>query len=65
MNEMRFRYGIPSMCGFLKVSKSGYYKWLHQGVSKRAGEEGRLEGGRERRVVLKGYSMILKNTGWR
>jgi putative transposase len=43
MREMRFRYGIPSMCDFLKVSKSGYYRWLHRGVSRRAREEGRLE----------------------
>jgi transposase InsO family protein len=31
------------MCGILKVSKSGYYKWLNRKPSKRVLEEGRLE----------------------
>jgi transposase InsO family protein len=31
------------MCGILKVSKSGYYKWLNRKPSKRVQEEGRLE----------------------
>jgi hypothetical protein len=31
------------MCGFLKVSKSGYYKWLNRKPSKHVQEEGRLE----------------------
>jgi transposase InsO family protein len=31
------------MSGFLKVSKSGYYKWLNRKPSKRVQEEGRLE----------------------
>jgi len=43
MKAMRFRYGIAAMCGMLKVSKSGYYKWLNREPSKRAQEEGRLE----------------------
>jgi putative transposase len=43
MKAMRFRHGIAMMCGILKVSKSGYYKWLHRKPSKRAQEEGRLE----------------------
>ncbi len=40
---MRFRYGIAVMCGILKVTKSGYYKWLNRKPSKRVLEEGRLE----------------------
>ena len=43
MKAMRFRHGIAMMCGILKVSKSGYYKWLNRKPSKRAQEEGRLE----------------------
>ena len=43
MKAMRFRYCIAVMCGILKVSKSGYYKWLNRKPSKRVQEEGRLE----------------------
>ena len=43
MKAMRFRHGIATMCGILKVSKSGYYKWVNRRPSKRAQEEGRLE----------------------
>src|SRR5512135_3866434 len=43
MKAMRFRYGIAVMCAILRVSKSGYYKWLNREPSKRAQEEGRLE----------------------
>jgi transposase InsO family protein len=43
MKAMRFRYGIGMMCRILRVSKSGYYKWVHRKPSKRAQEEGRLE----------------------
>jgi len=43
MKAMRFRHGIAGMCSLLKVSKSGYYKWLNREPSKRAQEEGRLE----------------------
>jgi putative transposase len=43
MKAMRFRHGIAVMCGLLKVSKSGYYKWLNRKPSKRVLEEGRLE----------------------
>ena len=43
MKAKRFRHGIAMMCGLLKVSKSGYYKWLKRKPSKRAQEEGRLE----------------------
>jgi putative transposase len=43
MKAMRFQHGIAVMSGLLKVSKSGYYKWLSRKPSKRAQEEGRLE----------------------
>ncbi len=43
MKAKRFRYGIGMMCHFLRVSKSGYYKWLNRKPSKRVQEEGRLE----------------------
>jgi len=43
MKAMRFRRGIAMMCGILKVSKSGYYKWLNRKPSKRAQEEGTPE----------------------
>jgi len=43
MKEMRFRYCIGVMCRIVKVSKSGYYKWLNRKPSKRVREEGRLE----------------------
>jgi putative transposase len=43
MKAMRFRHGIAMMCGILKVSKSGYYKWLNRKPCKRVLEEGRLE----------------------
>ena len=43
MKAMRFRHRIAMMCGLLKVSKSGYYKWLNRKPCKRAQEEGRLE----------------------
>ena len=43
MKEMRFRYCIAAMCRIVKVSKSGYYKWLNRKPSKRVLEEGRLE----------------------
>ncbi len=40
---MRFKYCIEAMCRILRVSKSGYYNWLHRKPSKRDREEGRLE----------------------
>lgn len=43
MKAKRFEHSIALMCGFLKVSKSGYYQWLSRKPSKRAQEEGRLE----------------------
>lgn len=43
MKAMRFRHGLAMMCSILKVSKSGYYKWLNRKPSKWAQEEGRLE----------------------
>jgi putative transposase len=43
MKQMRFKYCIGAMSHILKVSKSGYYRWLHREPSRRALEEGRLE----------------------
>jgi len=43
MKGMRFRYCIAGICEILKVSRSGYYQWLHRELSKRVQEEGRLE----------------------
>jgi transposase InsO family protein len=43
MKGMRFKYCIEAMCRILRVSKSGYYKWLHRKPSQRDREEGRLE----------------------
>jgi len=36
-------YCIAGICEILKVSRSGYYQWLHRELSKRVQEEGRLE----------------------
>jgi len=38
MNDNRTRFPIEKMCKVLRVSKSGYYKWLKSGPSKRAFE---------------------------
>jgi transposase InsO family protein len=43
MKQMRFKYGIGVMSHILRVSKSGYYQWLHRKLSKRTLEEGKLE----------------------
>jgi transposase InsO family protein len=43
MKAMRFLYCIGMICGILRVSRSGYYKWLNRKPSKRSQEEGRLE----------------------
>ena len=43
MKQMRFKYGIGVMSNVLRVSKSGYYQWLHRKPSKRTLEEGKLE----------------------
>ena len=43
MKEMRFKYCIAAMSHILKVSKSGYYRWLNRKPSKRVQEERRLE----------------------
>ena len=43
MKQMRFKYCIAAMSHIVKVSKSGYYRWLNRKLSKRLQEEGRLE----------------------
>ena len=43
MKEMRLKYSIRRMCCFLKVSPSGYYRWLNAPPSRHAMEETRLE----------------------
>ena len=40
---MRLTYPVPRICRFLKISISGYYKWVTSPPSKRAIEERRLE----------------------
>jgi transposase InsO family protein len=42
MKDNRTRFPIEKMCKVLKVSKSGYYKWLQSGPSKRALENKEL-----------------------
>ena len=44
MNEHRHECGIATMCRVLKASRSGFYAWLHQPLSDRAIEDGRLLG---------------------
>ena len=39
---MRLIYPVPRMCRFLRVSRSGYYRWLTSPPSQRSIEEGRL-----------------------
>jgi len=36
-------YSLPLLCRTLKVSRSGYYTWLHRKLSKHAQDEARLE----------------------
>jgi len=43
MKQMRFKYGVAAMSQILRVSKSGYYRWLNRKPSRRIQEEGRLE----------------------
>jgi transposase InsO family protein len=43
MKQMRFKYGVAAMSHIVKVSKSGYYRWLNRKPSRRIQEEGRLE----------------------
>jgi putative transposase len=43
MRELRLKYPIPLMSRMMNVSVSGYYAWLERPLSKRCGEEMRLE----------------------
>lgn len=43
IKEMRLRYSVPTLCGFLAVSTSGYYAWMDRPQSKRAQEDVRVE----------------------
>jgi putative transposase len=43
MKTMRPKHPIPQMCRVLRVSSSGYYKWINGKPSKYAREEARLE----------------------
>lgn len=42
VNEHRHEYGVQSMCRVLKISRAGFYKWLHKPLSDRAIEDLRL-----------------------
>lgn len=42
MNEHRHEYGIATMCQVLRVSRSGFYQWVHKPLSDRAIEDQRL-----------------------
>lgn len=42
MNEHRHEYGIAALCRALRVSRSGFYQWLHKPLSDRAIEDQRL-----------------------
>ena len=43
MKTLRPVYSLPLLCRTLKVSRSGYYTWLHRKLSKHAQDEARLE----------------------
>jgi transposase InsO family protein len=43
MKEMRLKYSLPQICCVLRVSPSGYYKYLNRKPSNHAREEARLE----------------------
>jgi putative transposase len=42
MNDHRHEHGIATMCRVLRVSRSGFYEWLHKPLSDRAIENQRL-----------------------
>ena len=43
MKTLRPVYSLPLLCRTLKVSRSGYYTWLHRKLSKHAQDEAHLE----------------------
>ena len=42
INEHRHVFGVATMCRVLRVSRSGFYQWLHKPLSDRAIENQRL-----------------------
>jgi putative transposase len=44
IKQNRDHYDIKMMCRVLEVTRSGYYAWLHEPISRRAQEDVRLLG---------------------
>ena len=42
IKDHRHEYDVKTMCRALEVTRSGFYEWLHEPVSKRAQEDARL-----------------------
>jgi putative transposase len=42
IKENRDQYDVKTMCRVLEVTRSGYYAWLHEPISRRAQEDARL-----------------------
>jgi len=43
IRQLRLKYSVPAVCGFLKLSTSGFYSRVNRKPSRRAQEETRLE----------------------